>query len=168
MWFANPIILIPDSVMIYGEKQQLDTIDFIDTEELLLTEVSESNSNKVSLSIPDQVQCKTENIEVIIEIEPFVEQLIEYKVRVMNLKKGYTIKLFPKKVQVTVRAPKDKYSMLQTDFLTLKVDASLISADNSTLDVEVENLPSFIQLQRVYPSMLELLKKNNVRIIDCI
>ncbi|MBT5750391.1 MAG: YbbR-like domain-containing protein, partial [Flavobacteriales bacterium] len=89
MWFANPIILIPDSVMIYGEKQQLDTIDFIDTEELLLTEVSESNSNKVSLSIPDQVQCKTENIEVIIEIEPFVEQLIEYKVRVMNLKKGY-------------------------------------------------------------------------------
>ena len=157
MWFANPIILIPDSVMIYGEKQQLDTIDFIDTEELLLTEVSESNSNKVSLSIPDQVQCKTENIEVIIEIEPFVEQLIEYKVRVMNLKKGYTIKLFPKKVQVTVRAPKDKYSMLQTDFLTLKVDASLISADNSTLDVEVENLPSFIQLQRVYPSMLEFL-----------
>ncbi|MBT3611593.1 MAG: YbbR-like domain-containing protein [Flavobacteriales bacterium] len=157
MWFENPIILIPDSVMIYGEKQQLDTIDFIDTEELLLTEVSESNSNKVSLSIPDQVQCKTENIEVIIEIEPFVEQLIEYKVRVMNLKKGYTIKLFPKKVQVTVRAPKDKYSMLQTDFLTLKVDASLISADNSTLDVEVENLPSFIQLQRVYPSMLEFL-----------
>ena len=157
IWFANPIILTPDSVMIYGEKQQLDSIDFIDTEVLLLTEVSESNSNKVLLSIPEQVQCKIKNIDVIIEVEHFVEQLIEYKVQVMNLKKGYTIKLFPEAVQVTLRAPKDKYSMLQTDFLTLKVDASLISSENSTLDVEVENLPSFIQLQRVYPSRLEFL-----------
>ena len=157
MWFANPIILIPDSIMIYAEKQQLDTIDFIDTEELLLTDVSESNSNKVSLSIPTQVQSKIKNIEVIIEVEPFVEQLIEYKVQVINMKKGYTIKLFPEVVQVTLRAPKDKYSMLQTDFLTLKVDASLISTENSTLAVEVESLPSFIQLQRVYPSRLEFL-----------
>ena len=157
MWFESHIILIPDSVMIYGEKQQLDTIYFIDTEELLLTEVSESNISKVSLSIPDQVQCKIKNIDVIIEVEPFVEQIIEYKVQVMNLKKGYSIKLFPEAVQVTLRAPKDKYSMLQTDFLTLKVDASFISSDDSTLDVEVENLPSFIQLQRVYPSRLEFL-----------
>ena len=157
MWFANPIILIPDSIMIYGEKKQLDTIDFIYTEELLLTDVSESNSNKVSLSIPEHVQCKIKNIDVIIKVEPFVEQLIEYKVQVKNLKKGYTIKLFPEAVQVTLRASKDKYSMLQTDFLTLKVDASLISNENSTLNVEVENLPSFIKLQRVYPSRLEFL-----------
>ena len=157
MWFANPVILIPDSIMIYGKKKQLDTIDFIYTEELLLTDVSESNSNKVSLSIPEQVQCKIKNIDVIIKVEPFVEQLIEYKVQVKNLKKGYTIKLFPEEVQVTLRASKDKYSMLQTDFLTLKVDASLISNENSTLNVEVENLPSFIKLQRVYPSRLEFL-----------
>ena len=157
IWFANPIILIPDSIMIYGEKQQLDTIDFIHTEQLLLTEVSQSNSNKVLLSIPDKVQCKIKSIEVIIEVEPFVEQLIEYKMQVKNMKKGYTIKLFPEIVQVTLRAPKDKYSMLQTDFLTLKVDASLISSENSTLNVEVDNLPSFIHLQRVYPSRIEFL-----------
>ena len=157
IWFSNPVILIPDSIMIYGEKQQLDTIDFIDTEELLLTEVSESNINRVSLNIPNQVQCKITNIEVIIDVEPFVEQLIEYKVKVKNLKKGYTIKLFPELVQVTIRAPKDKYSMLQTDFLTLKVDASLVSSENSTLNVEVGDLPSFIQLLRVYPSSLEFL-----------
>ena len=157
IWFANPIILIPDSIMIYGDQQQLDTIDFIDTEELLLTDVSESNSNKVSLSIPNQVQSKIKNIEVIIEVEPFVEQLIEYKVQVINMKKGYTIKLFPEVVQVTLRAPKDKYSMLQTDFLNLKVDASLISTENRTLVVEVGSLPSFIKLQRVYPSRLEFL-----------
>ena len=48
-------------------------------------------------------------------------------------------------------------STAKVEFLTLKVDASLISVENSTLGVEVENLPSFIQLQRVYPSRLEFL-----------
>ena len=76
---------------------------------------------------------------------------------VKNLKKGYAIKLFPEVVQVTLRAPKDKYSMLQTDFLKLKVDASLISSEKRILEVEVENLPSFIQLQRMYPSRVEFL-----------
>ena len=157
IWFANPIVLIPDSVMIFGEKQQLDTIDFIYTKKLLLTDISESNNIRLPLITPKEVQCKIKDIEVIIKLEPFVEQLIEYNVKVVNLEKGYTIKLFPHTVQVTLRAPKDKYSMLQTDFLTLKVDASFISNENSTLDVEVESLPSFIQLLRVYPSRLEFL-----------
>ena len=58
---------------------------------------------------------------------------------------------------VFLQAPKDKYSMLQTDFLKLQVDAALISEESRTLAVEVENLPSFIQLQRVYPSRVEFL-----------
>ena len=157
IWFASPIVLSPDSIMIYGEQQQLDSVNFIVTEELLLTDISERNVHIVSLSIPSQVQCKTQNIEVVIEVEPFVEQLIKYKVKAKNLEKGYTIKLFPEVVEVTLRAPKDKYSMLQTDFLTLTVDASLIAEENRTLTVEVESLPSFIQLQRVYPSRLEYL-----------
>jgi hypothetical protein len=157
IWFAKPIDLLPDSVMIYGKKEQLDAVDFIETEELLLVDVSESSKHSLLLNIPIDVQCKTENIEVVIDVEPFVEQLIKYQVEARNLKKGYSIRLFPELVQVTLRAPKDKYSMLQTDFLKLKVDASLISSEKRILEVEVENLPSFIQLQRVYPSSVEFL-----------
>ena len=151
IWFANPIVLVPDSVMIYGDQQQLDAVDFVETEDLFLVDISESITHNVQLSIPVAVQCKTSVVEVIIEVEPFVEQLLKCKVEVKNLKKGYVLKLFPKVVQVTIQAPKDKYSMLQTDFLKLQVDASLILEESRTLGVEVENLPSFIQLQRVYP-----------------
>jgi len=157
IWFANPIVLVPDSVMIYGDQQQLDAVDFVKTEELLLVDVSESITHNVQLSIPVAVQCKTSVVEVIIEVELFVEQLLKCKVEVKNLKKGYVLKLFPEVVQVTIQAPKDKYSMLQTDFLKLQVDASLILEESRTLAVEVENLPSFIQLQRVYPSSVEFL-----------
>ena len=157
IWFASSIVLSPDSVMLYGEQQQLDAVDFIETEELILVDVAENIIPIVEVIIPDGLQCKTKNIEVTIKVEPFVEQMLKYKVEAKNLKKGYTIKLFPEIVQLTLRAPKDKYSMLKTDFLNLTVDASLISSENRTLAVEVENLPSFIQLQRMYPSRLEFL-----------
>lgn len=157
IWFANPISLVPDSVIIYGDQHLLDLIDFVETKEFLLMDVSESIISDVQLIIPSSVECKTSVVEVIIEVEPFIEQLLRYKVEVENLKKGYVIKLFPETVQVTIRAPKNKYSMLQTDFLKLKVDASLITEDSKTLTVEVESLPSFIQLQRMYPSRVEFL-----------
>jgi len=157
IWFASPIVLSPDSVMVYGEQQQLDAISVIETEELILNDIAENETHLIEITIPEGLQCKTKEVEVVIEVEPFVEQMIKYKVTAKNLKKGYTLKLFPEVVQVTLRAPKDKYSMLQTDFLNLSVDASLINAENRTLTVDVENLPSFIQLQRVYPSRLEFL-----------
>ena len=143
--------------MIFGDQYLLDLVDFVETKELLLADVSESITHNVQLSIPAAVQCKTLSVEVIIEVEPFVEQLLKCKVEVKNLKKGYSLKLFPEVVQVTIQAPKDKYSILQIDFLKLQVDASLISQESRTLAVEVENLPSFIQLQRVYPSRVEFL-----------
>ena len=157
IWFANPISLVPDSVMIYGDQHLLDLVNFVETKELLLTDVSESIIRNVQLRIPAAVQCKTSVVEVNIEVEPFIEQLFKHKVEVENLKKGYVLKLFPEAVQVTIQLPKDKYSMLQTDFLKLKVDASLISEESKSLVVEVENLPSFIQLQRMYPSSVEFL-----------
>ena len=157
IWFANPISLIPDSVMVYGEQEKLDAITFIETDELVLANVSENENHSISITIPDDLQCKVEKIEVVIEVEPFVEQMLKLKVETKNLDKEYSIKLFPEVVQVTLRAPKDKYSILQTDFLNLSVDASLIDSEKTTLTVEVENLPSFIQLQRVYPSRLEYL-----------
>jgi hypothetical protein len=157
IWFANPISLIPDSVMVYGEQENLDAITFIETDELVLANVSENENHSISITIPDDLQCKVEKIEVVIEVEPFVEQMLKLKVETKNLDKEYSIKLFPEVVQVTLRAPKDKYSILQTDFLNLSVDASLIDSEKTTLTVEVENLPSFIQLQRVYPSRLEYL-----------
>ena len=157
IWLADPISVVPDSITIYADQQQLDAVDFVDTEKLLLSDVSESITHTVQLTIPSDVQCKTSEVEVIIEVEPFVEQLLKHKVEVKNLKKGYTLKLFPEVVQVTLQAPKDKYSMFQTDFLKLQVDAALIFQKEKTLPVEVENLPSFIQLKRVYPSRVEFL-----------
>ena len=47
--------------------------------------------------------------------------------------------------------------MLQTDLLKAIVDMSKFSYKNHKLEVEVVNLPSFVQLERIYPSSVEFL-----------
>ena len=85
-------------------------------------------------------------------------------ISVKNLKKGYSVKLFPENVAVTVRAPRDKYLLLQTDFFNAEVDATHMSSENNILDVLINNLPSSIKLQMVYPERVEYLtdKKGNL------
>ena len=85
-----------------------------------------------------------------------MEKIIK-PILVKNLKEGYSAKFFPESVAVTIRAPKHKYTLLQTDFFNVEVDANHMSFDMSTLEVMVRNLPSYIQLKMLYPERVEYL-----------
>ena len=156
-WFSKPIQLFPDSVTIYGNQLQLDTINYFLTNELRISNLSDNKKFRISLEDIDGVLHKIESVEVIIEVESFVEEKIIKKISVKNLQKGYSIKFFPENVAVTVRAPRDQYLLLQTDFLNTEVDAAEMSSGNNTVEVLINNLPSSIKLQMVYPERVEYL-----------
>ena len=107
------------------------------------------------------MQCKVAEIEVSLNVAQFVEESIIQKVEVVDLAKGYSLKLFPNVVTATVRLPKDKYNFLKTDFLKLEVDASMLDDSKTILEVQVKNLPSFIKLERLYPQQVEFLLIKN-------
>ncbi len=157
LWYASPVALTPDSIIVYGEQNQLDTINTIKTTLLKIVDLTEDERVKVVLTPVEGLEYKQDYIDVSIAVEPFVEEVITQDIKVENLKPGYSIKLFPDQLAVTLRVSKNKYSILKTDFLSVVVDASTISEGNNTLDPKIENLPPFIQLQRIYPSRVEFL-----------
>ena len=155
-WLSEEIAINPLRVMLYGDNNRLDNLTSITTELLQLTELDNDVNQKVELRIPDELQCKTTFVDVQIKVEPFIEELFEQKVEVRNLREGYTLKLFPGTINITLRLPQDKYNLLKTDFLHMYIDASDIS-DQNTLEVQHDNIPSFVKLERIYPKRLEFL-----------
>ena len=155
-WLSEEIAINPSEVVLYGDNDILDNLPSITTELLQLTEIDNDVNQKVALRIPDELQCKTTFVDVKIKVEPFIEEIFEQKVEVRNLIEGYTLKLFPGSINITLRLPKDKYSLLKTDFLHMYIDASDISEQN-TLEVKHDNIPSFVKLERIYPKRLEFL-----------
>lgn len=160
-WLSSEIEINPRKITIYGDQNLLDSIAEISTELLKLDGVSENITTNISLQIPEGLQCKVDETEVTLNISQFVEENIIQKVEVVNLAKGYSLKLFPNVVTATVRLPKDKYNFLKTDFLKLEVDASMLDNSKTRLEIQVKNLPSFIKLERLYPQQVELLLIKN-------
>ena len=156
-WFSKPIHLLPDSVTIYGHQLQLDTINHILTKELRIFNLSDNKKLTINLEEIDGVLRKISSVDVIISVESFVEEKIMKPISVKNLQKGYSAKLFPENVAVTVRAPRNQYLLLQTDFFNTEVDAAEMSSEKNTLEVLINNLPSSIKLQMVYPERVEYL-----------
>jgi hypothetical protein len=156
-WFSKPIQLLPDSVTIYGHQLQLDTINHVLTKQLSVSNLSDNKKLTISLEEINGIVRKITSVDVTIAVESFVEEKIMKPISVKNLKKGYSVKFFPENVAVTVRAPRDKYLLLQTDFFNAEVDATQMSSENNTLDVLINNLPSSIKLQMVYPERVEYL-----------
>ena len=138
-WLSNDIKLNYETVYIYGEKNLLDSIHSITTELLKLDNLDEDQKHEIGLDIPVGVQCQVESVLVEINIEPFIEDKITTQVKIRNLAEGYSMKIFPSNVSVTLRFPKDKFQLSKTDFLRLYVDIlgkTTLSAVNACIPPE--------------------------------
>jgi len=156
-WLLEKIKIVPETITLYGDQNLLDSTSSITTDLISMNDVSENTTIKVNLQIPEGLEIKQKEIEVSINVEQFIEEKITQRVSVNNLKSGHVIKLFPNEVIVTLRLPKAKYNLLKTDFLKTEVDLTEIESGVKFLDVHVNNLPSFIKLERLYPQKVEFL-----------
>ena len=156
-WLSELPQLLPDSVTIYANQLQLDTIDYVLTKKLDVSNLSDNQEFIINLEQIKGVSCKISSVSVIVSVGAFVEETIIKPITIKNLKKGYSVKLFPENIEVTVRAPRETYLLLKTDFFNAEVDVREMSSENNVLDVLINNLPSNIKLQMVYPERVEYL-----------
>ncbi len=157
LWYAQPITLTPDSITIYADLNKLDSIDFLETQPLILSDISNGGIYNIPIEPINGIEYDIDDVNVNLEVEYFIEEAISYKLNYKNMREGYKIRLFPEFVQITLRVSKEKYHILQTDLLEPIVDISQISNQNNRLEVKVINLPSFVQLERIYPSSVEFM-----------
>ena len=155
-WLANDIRINPSSVILYGKQELLDSVSSIITDLLEINDLHNDQIHQINLIVPDGLKCKTTNISVELNVEPFIEEMITKEVEIRNLRKGYSMKLFPKDVNVTLRLPQDKYQILKADFLKLYIDASKLK-EVEKVAVDYDNLPDMVKIERIYPNSLEFL-----------
>ena len=155
-WLANEIRLNPSSVILYGNQELLDSINSVKTNFLKLDGIDKDLFYEMPLILPNGLGCNVDFVLVELNVEPFIEEVITEDVEVRNLPNLYNIKLFPRNVSVSLRLPKDKYQLLETDFLQLYIDASNVEGKR-TIPVQYDNLPATVKVERVYPNHLEFL-----------
>lgn len=139
------ISMSPDSVVVKGPKNEIDTIQTIKTAIVQLSDVSADFSRTVSLTFPKGLDNSIFSISTATlsgKVSKFSEKIFEVPINVVNVPEGYQIKTFPNTVTIICKATIDRLKEIATsDFEVVADYEQLAGSGSSTLFLDVVQSP---------------------------
>lgn len=139
------ISMSPDSVVVKGPKNEIDTIQTIKTAIVQLSDVSADFSRTVSLTFPKGLDNSIFSISTATmsgKVSKFSEKIFEVPINVVNVPEGYQIKTFPNTVTILCKATIDRLKEIAaSDFEVVADYEQLVGSGSSTLFLDVVQSP---------------------------
>jgi hypothetical protein len=156
------VFLKPDSVTIKGVKSSLDTISFIATDSVKLEGVEDSVNIMVELATIPGTEITPQMVNCLVPVEKFTELNFELPIGVVNVPKGYSVKLFPASAKVTCNVGFSKYQSIFKEQFSLVADlAGFKEAVNSRLRIKLVRKPEHISNVRIHPQAIDYIIEKN-------
>ena len=153
-----PVILSPDSVDVTGPARVVDSLHFVSTEVLVVTDIRSSQSGALSLALSETsgLEVSPHIVSYRIEVTSYKDTSIEVS---LHLKKAVNrgITISPEHVTVSFAIPVDSLQQLQDSAVIAQfeavVDLTRIAgvAVEGVAPVTLESFPSFVRHPAVSP-----------------
>ena len=109
----------------------------------------------MSLLMIDEATSKTLELG---KVDEFTEKVVEIPLSIRNNKEYYNIKLFPKKVKITVFVALSNYANATDEEIKATIDLNEWKIlKHNKFSVTVTQLPAFCKLVRVEPSSVDFI-----------
>lgn len=157
---ANDVQISPNYVTISGPEHDIQNIDHWNTDTLTLKKIQGTTVAKVAMN---QVRMKNVNIfptsvEVKLPVDEFTEKVIEVPLKIINNREYYNIKLYPKKVKITLLVALSKYTQVNEEFIEAVVDMNEWKVFNhNNLSVKLIRFPDYCKLVQVQPEKVDFI-----------
>jgi hypothetical protein len=156
-YLKNEITFQPESIKVSGPSAALDTISFLETESVNISEIDENIEKVVRVKSPLNTELSTDKVLVKIPVEKFTEKELTIPVEIKNKPEDVSVKLFPSEVKVSFLVGMSNYESTTTNNFKITVDFNQADNSSETLDVTVDSQPQFIQSLRVSPQSVDFL-----------
>ncbi|MEE0990336.1 MAG: hypothetical protein UIC45_03325 [Paludibacteraceae bacterium] len=145
-FLCDDIITSPDSIILYGYKEILDTLDFVYTQEYTSEKLKDTLNAVLQLNIPKHCKANPSKVNVIAPIEFYTESEIELSIRVKNLPENIVVKTIPEKLNVSFLVGLSKYKDIRPSDFILSIDYESLRRSNSNIQaVTLESFPTYIK-----------------------
>ena len=148
-------VVQPESILLRGPQDILDTLKFIDTKPIRLRDLNSNIDSDVKLELLPELKSEIDEVVVQIAVEQFTEAKFEIPVIVLNQPDSLFIKTFPGKVKVSCRVGISQYSKLNNNSFRAVVDFSHRSGDISKLPVVLDRVPETVLYVNHFPKEVE-------------
>lgn len=154
---SGPLLLYPDSVIVSGDKNSIDKIDFIKTEKLMVNSVHGDFFRKINLLPPYHSAWLSQKFTwIYMPVDEYAEGKIKSTIRKANFEQS-KVMLKPEIAEITYRAPIKYFKKIsETDFTT-EVDFSCYPNTQKTnkMRIEVTKIPKYTVVTSVKPAYID-------------
>lgn len=154
--------LSPDSVVLRGPLQEIDTIKEVYTEAIVLSDVTDNFKRTVKLLRPsDLVHAvyKPENITLSATVFRFSEKIFQVTVEVANLPAGTQIRTFPNTVEVLCKASIERLKEISPSDFRVIADLEDIKEDSPFLPLYLIQKPDSLPSVQMRQTQVEFILK---------
>jgi len=114
--------LLPAFVWVFGSKENLDTLSYINTQKYHFNKVRLDIDKDLELLIPSDVKSNLKKTHFHLPVDQFLEDTLTLPVRIVNFPKNQKIIIFPDKAQLKYKLFSKDYKRLNPDDFKLVVD----------------------------------------------
>jgi len=157
-YITSPIEFGPDSVRFFGPKSLIDRLPNVFVVSLSDKNIDSRYNAQLSLDLflPALVRKDPEDIYVRFDVEEFIPQKSTITIGKVNFPYESKIDLEQKTIEVQYKLQRSLKSKFKTEDIILVADLETIQKGDSTIDVVVMDLPSYIKDVTFSPSKVKV------------
>lgn len=157
----SKMTISPDSIMISGPDLQLREIKEVKTEKVNFEDISEDIKKPLSIQLLEKYEnMKYSNTSVNIEVavDKYTEGTYDIPVEILNVPKGTTLNIYPKKVKVTYKVGLKNFNKISEDSFEVICDYKEMKVKGLTYLVpKFKSKPNLISSSRITPQKIDFL-----------
>lgn len=159
---SGEITVLPSKVTVYAPTDKLNELKTLYSELIEAHLAKDTITTTVRIQKIDGVKIVPDHVKVLIPIEPFSEKRMEVPIEGVSAPAGFTMRIFPVKVNLVCRVAVSHYDDISANDFKLIVDFSSVSQNsNLKYPVKLVKSPAHVSKIRFQPEEIEVLMEEN-------
>ena len=148
----------PEKVTVYAQQSKLDSLTYILTEKLNITNFTDTLIRKVNLQKIIGVKTVPEQVKIGLFPDILTEESIEVSIKAINMPKGKTLRTFPTKVKVLFNIGVTAFRKINEKQFEVVVDYNELQANPSDkCALHLKTVPAEVRQARLEMSQVDYL-----------
>lgn len=140
-------------VSVFGNAKQLDTLGYIQTEAIQISDARDSVFAWVALQAPEQTRLSKDSVLLTAFADRITEKVMTLPIHARRVPENYTLRLFPREATVTLCVSMAHFAEINED--AIRVEAYFPQGNENNIELRVRYNNPFIYRARVVPSHVE-------------
>lgn len=154
------IEIVPDSIMVSGSEELLDSITEVKTKSKELKRVKKSVNGKIQLKSPHAKATLFEDeVDFLLNVEKFTENKVNVPLEIINAPPNKKITLYPPSVDIKFKVSLNRFKQIKESDFKVICDYQQLSDEQDFFIPKIEEQPKNIRGVTIFPQKVEYLIK---------